>query len=336
MTAQFRITNDAEFSGATVVFPDGSTYTASADHPKYGEITTGLLAGSLTDSQLLDLINPFDAIFRNFYKLSERVSRKGMVLYFDGDVLNNAIAKNIIRILDEDGIAKKDAWESYVKFLENLMQNPSKASIDHVYDFATHHNLTVDEEGFLVLYKSTTDDGLSTHKGKGIVTTADGVTTAYENDFLPNAVGTVVEIPRSLVDENRNAACSVGLHVGAHSYASTFSQKLWTVRVNPRDIVSVPHDASSAKIRVARYEVVGENKTKKEHTAPTVKKADVSTPVKKVAAPTDGSRVDEYKLLIPELLKAGTSLRKFKSKNVTSKRRSEFVEAAKQLGYDIA
>jgi hypothetical protein len=66
-------------------------------------------------------------------------------------------------------------------------------------------------------------------------------------------------MPRSLVDPDRDTACSVGLHVGNFSYASGFAQKLLTVAVNPRDVVAVPSDSGDQKIRTHRFTVLGEN-----------------------------------------------------------------------------
>jgi hypothetical protein len=70
---------------------------------------------------------------------------------------------------------------------------------------------------------------------------------------------------RSLVDDNRDVACSVGLHVGNHHYASTFlggGSKLLTVKVNPRDVVSVPSDSNDEKIRACRFTVLEDNPDK--------------------------------------------------------------------------
>jgi hypothetical protein len=68
-------------------------------------------------------------------------------------------------------------------------------------------------------------------------------------------------MPRSLVDDNRSVACSVGLHVGSFHFANGFygGGKLLVVKINPRDVVSVPADAGDQKIRVHRYVIVSDN-----------------------------------------------------------------------------
>lgn len=341
----YTLTSDAEFTGGSVILADGTTYPFTGTHPKYKEIVSHLVAGDLNEDQILDLVNPFESVFRNLTALSERVSRKGTFLYFDGDKLDNSLAKTILRIIDEDGFANPAQWGAYVKFLDLLMQNPSQDSRDHFYKYIEAHGLTITPDGHAILYKGVrlnqdkTGKGryTSTQQGFGLVTTPDGKTVEYKHDLLPNDVGYVVSIPRSLVDTNRGRHCSTGLHAGTMDYVigTMKTPVILTVSVNPRDVVSVPSDHGDAKVRVSRYTVLEVNEAQKKYesvVATPGAKPVKATPVVKA---TDGSRVDEYKKLIPQLLKAGTSLRKFKSKNVTAKRRGEFVQAAKELGYDI-
>jgi hypothetical protein len=341
--ANFTITSNDEFTGATVIFDDGTVQTIAGDNQNYKKVIEGLLAGDLTDDELLQLISPFELVYRTLTKLSERVSRKGMKLRFDGDVIDNALTKHIIAIMDGGG--SENEWSAYVRFMEKLYTNPSKQSQEHLFHFIEKNGLLLTPDGDAVFYKGTQRDGKSTRAGYGIV---NGV--EFENDYLQNEVGTVVEIPRSMVDDNRGVACSVGLHVGDFSYASGFgSGKLFTVIVNPRDVVSVPSDNQDRKVRVARYVVVEENTARVKYDGtikvftpaePEVKAEELpkvevtTTPVTAKAATSTagaGSRVEEYKTLIRNG-GAGKNLRRYRNKRVTSGRRQEFDEAVRQLG----
>lgn len=340
MTVLYNISNSAEFTGATVLFSDGSTYPVSSDHPKFKKITKKLLAGDATEDEIFALVAPFDAVFKNLTKISERISRRGMNLYFDGDVLGGAVGKAILKAIDEEGFSGSQdgkVWPSYVNFLENLMTNPSEESRQHLYHYVSSNGLTITPDGYVVFYKgvNNTDDKnifASTRRGPGIITRPDGSIEEIVNDNLPNAVGYVVSLPRSVVDESRDRTCSSGLHVGTHKYAKEYGNTLLTVLVHPRDVVAVPNDANNQKIRVARYEVLEINGR---HAGFKEGVVDARAEVKKDSV-AGGSRIEEYKALIPELLKNGVSLRKFKSKNVTAKRRDEFKEAARQLGHDLS
>lgn len=337
----YNITSDEEFKGATVILSDGSTHTVGHDNINYQTLIEGLLRGDLSDDQVLELVSPFELVYRTLTRLSERVSRKGNKLLFDGDVTDNSLTKHIIQIMNGGG--SEEEWVAYVNFMEKLYTNPSAESREHLFHFIEAHGLLLTPDGDIVVYKSTKSDGRSTVAGYGIV---NGV--EFENAFLVNQVGSVVEIPRSMVDDNRDEACSVGLHVGSFGYANTYSERLWTAIVNPRDVVSVPSDHSDAKIRVARYQIVEENvdRVKYEGTvksfvkpeAPTPAITEVEVTTEKIEASasvrsksTGGTRVAEYENLIRSG-GAGSNLRKFRNKKVTAGRREEFDQAVANLG----
>lgn len=349
--AHFTITSGDEFSGVTVIFPDGSTQTMTSDNKNYSEVVRGLIEGDLTDDELLDLIAPFEAIYKKLTKLSERVARKGSKLLFDGDVVNNALSKFIIDLMDSEN--NEAGWRAYVAFMEKLYTNPSETSREHLFHFIDANGLQVTPDGDIVLYKGTEEDGHSSRAGYGIVNGEE-----VENGKLLNSLGAVIEIPRAMVDADRSQLCSVGLHVGAYEYVrGTYRDqwpRLWTVLVNPRDVVAVPHDFKSSKIRVTRYVVVEDNTAKVKHEgvvwepvaipAPEVKPVEVSvaepevkpvtvtidTSAKKVAIPA-GSRVAEYEKLIKSG-GAGKNLKRFRNKSVTAGRRTEFDQAVANLG----
>lgn len=356
--AFYNITSNDEFSGATVIFADGSTQVIASDNANYPKVLAGLLDNSLSDDQLLELIAPFEMIYKKLTRLSERVTRKGMKLFFDGDLVTHALANHVIKTMDS-GAPDREV-QAWLKFWEKAASNPSIQSQDELFIFIDRNGLSITPDGDAILYKGVTAEYKSTKRGPGIV---DGV--EFENDFLLNKVGSVVEISRSMVDNDRGVACSVGLHVGAHSYASSFASVLLTVLVNPRDVVSVPFDHSDRKIRVCRYRIVEETPDRKQYedsvvdiegteapveapavdtvqvtlsdTAPAADALDtvVSNVVQKAAG--TGSRVEEYKQVIRDLIKQDpkANLKRYRSKRITAGRRSEFEQAATELGYKL-
>ena len=66
-------------------------------------------------------------------------------------------------------------------------------------------------------------------------------------------------MPRGDVAHVPATAARRGLHVGTFDYAQGWGRngKVLEVRVNPRDIVSVPHRLRAQKLRCCRYRVVG-------------------------------------------------------------------------------
>jgi hypothetical protein len=68
-------------------------------------------------------------------------------------------------------------------------------------------------------------------------------------------------VPRNCVDEDPDRTCSHGLHVCSFDYLPHFSHANGHVvvcKVNPADVVAIPRDYNNTKMRVCRYEVVGE------------------------------------------------------------------------------
>jgi hypothetical protein len=60
------------------------------------------------------------------------------------------------------------------------------------------------------------------------------------------------------VNDDPNAGCSHGLHVGSETYAVGFGSRHLIVAVDPADVVCIPHDSSCQKMRCCGYTVVGE------------------------------------------------------------------------------
>ena len=75
----------------------------------------------------------------------------------------------------------------------------------------------------------------------------------------------MLEMERNKVDDNRDVTCSYGFHIASFDYADTFQAgRMMIVKVNPKDVVSVPSDHGNQKCRVSRYEVVGEDESKRD------------------------------------------------------------------------
>jgi hypothetical protein len=146
-----------------------------------------------------------------------------------------------------------------VNFLEKAKQNPSQKSVDDLYRWIKNGDLVIDPDGDIIAYKGVGKDkngnSQSIHTGSAFV---DGVEF---HGHIPNRPGTVVSMPRSEVDPNEMVGCSTGLHAGTHDYALKYlgwqrESRMILVKINPRDVVSVPTDEQDKKMRVSRYTVL--------------------------------------------------------------------------------
>lgn len=131
----------------------------------------------------------------------------------------------------------------FMRFWENLAENPSYRSVNQLYPFLHHKGIPIDADGMILAYKGITRDFL------------DKFTKTIDN-----SVGAVVKVDRHLVNDDPDEPCSSGLHAGAEAYAKDWAGpngRVVIVRINPRDVVSIPKDSSYQKMRCCRYEVIG-------------------------------------------------------------------------------
>jgi hypothetical protein len=171
-------------------------------------------------------------------------------VWYKGEQLPPALSEKVRSIVREN--LPLDAFE---KFWENLSENPSASSVDELMEFLEYKELPITEDGCFLAYKGITADGWSIH-GNTRTIVVEGVVDG--SGRIKNTVGDRISVKRRDVDDNRENHCSFGLHVGSLAYAQSFGQKLVVVKVNPKDVVSVPTDYSCQKCRVSAYEVVSE------------------------------------------------------------------------------
>ena len=216
-------------------------YQADSTHPNYDAIIQ-----AIKDEE-------WDSIPSLMDKASAIVEfGGGKITVVDGEVfwgdnaLHNSMTTRILTMLEEGFNI-----QPMVLFLENLMQNPSKDAIDELYQFLEVCKLPLTEDGCFIAYKRVRDDFKSFHDGK-----------------TDNAIGSVLEMPRASVDSNRHRTCSDGLHFCSLDYLGSFyggHGKVILLKINPRDVVSIPSDYNNAKGRACRYEILSEINTKEGH-----------------------------------------------------------------------
>lgn len=242
----FNITQSEEEGTQITVFIDGKPYAAGEDHPSFNRILTACRTKDF--AALPALFDVGTAITKRLERISERVSVGGDRVYFDAEPLFGRVTEVLL-----------EAWRTnrnftpLVNFLENLMQNPSKHSREQLYEFLERYTFAITEDGHFLAHKGVSRDRTSVHAGPGVV---NGEVFDYAN--LPNPDGAIVELGRDVVVENPELGCAVGLHVGTYDYARSFAKRILLIKVNPRDVVSVPHDYTYQKIRVTRYQVLRE------------------------------------------------------------------------------
>ncbi len=184
----------------------------------------------------------------NLVSVSKRVESfsRGNFVVKDGQVFVNGVAAptvlaNKIIKFSNEGLP----YQPLVKFAENLQKNPSFRAVNELFGFLEKNDHAITETGCFVAYKRVREDFMDIYTGT-----------------FDNSPGNVVEMPRNMVDDNPDNVCSNGLHASnwyyCHDvYSHAENDVIVEVEINPADVISVPRDYNSAKLRCCKYKVLG-------------------------------------------------------------------------------
>lgn len=172
---------------------------------------------------------------------------------YDGEALPDPLVTKIKSIV-RDGLP----LDHFKRFWENLKLNPSYHVVNETgfFDFLDYKELPITEDGCFLAFRGVGNDYWSL---SGDVSTK--VLQGKTNDMgqIHNEIGSVIEVLRNGVCDDRSIHCAAkSLHIGSLDYAKSWGPRVIIVKVNPRDVVSVPNDCSCQKCRVCKYEVIGD------------------------------------------------------------------------------
>ncbi len=220
-------------SGVITAYANGKNFEVPPDHPNYQKIKEALVNN---DADAIENLANVSVGLKNF------TSGKAEVLngevFYNGQPMHNVLTERILQLMNQGF-----PFDPMVKFLENLMNNPSARAVNELYTFLSHHHLPITEDGCFLAYKRVGDNWKDLH-----------------SQTFDNNVGNTISMPRNQVDDNLNNGCGQGLHVGSIEYVRTFCSggHIIVCKVNPANVVSVPLDCNCTKLRTCEYEVVAE------------------------------------------------------------------------------
>jgi len=228
-------------TGATIVIGSDS-FTIRRDHISYPSIIEEL-NGDRDPVKLKALLDVKAAITT---LTQGKVEVKDDKLFVNGVQVTTGLATRILSLVkdNQNGLAKP-----LIAFLENLMSNPSRRSVQGLYDWLEKSNLPITDDGCFIAWKIVGPDFMSLYSGNGAVK-------------FDNSPGKVVEVARNEVDEDPDRTCSYGLHFCSSGYLPSYGtregNKVVMVKVNPADVVAFPRDYNTAKGRACKYTVLSE------------------------------------------------------------------------------
>ena len=221
-------------SGDMTIFHNNQEHSIHNEHPNYDAILETLKS---REYDLLDGLLDVAQSYQNNIQGLE-ITAGGDVI-FNGETISGRLADRMVAFSRDGG-----PIESLIAFFNNIMENPSGRAVRELYGFLENQKMPITEDGCFLAYKGVANDYMDIHSGK-----------------FDNSIGQIHEVPRNQVDDDCNNTCSYGFHVGSSRYANSWARsdgRLLVVKVNPRDAVSVPNEHGAEKLRVCRYEVIGE------------------------------------------------------------------------------
>lgn len=236
------ISNYLVTSSQITIITEGKTLIVPKDHISYATIVQYLKVGdyemAVKAADAAQTVNDFGQ--GQVYVLNG-------VVYWNDKQLDNSLTKRIMSMVSEGFDVNP-----MLKFLENLMQNPSSRAVNELYRFLESNNLPLTDDGHFLAYKNVREDFKDYHSGK-----------------FDNSVGSVCKMDRNQVMDDPNQTCSAGLHFCSIEYLNSMwghSGHTMIIKINPADVVSIPVDYNNSKGRCCKYEVIGEHMDKEKDT----------------------------------------------------------------------
>lgn len=226
---------------SVTVIVEGKALTMNQDHPNFPIVMEKLDDEQTSEQDIKNIFNVGAAI----ENLSEGdIVVEDGVAYYKGEAIDNYCIDRAIAFMREN-----KPYKALLKFFDRLLANPSRRAVQELYRFLEHKNMPITPDGCFLAYK--------------------GIGTNYRDKWsgkFDNSVGQVLEMTRNTVDDDANRGCSAGFHAGSYDYADGYCGSeghLMLVKIDPADVVSVPHDCECQKLRTCRYEVVSELEERK-------------------------------------------------------------------------
>lgn len=233
-------------NGTISIMIDGKMKPVDTAHGNYDAIKNAIIACQWDIiPNLINIKEQVEAAIQSSATAGKVTIENGEVFY-NNKAIHNTLTERII------DMARQGFDIGYmVKFLENLMKNPSFRAVNELYGFLESGAIPITENGTFLAYKKIRNDWTDIHSGT-----------------FDNSIGAVCEMPRNMVDEDSSRTCSAGLHVCSYDYLAHFSRdnddRVVICEINPADVVSIPADYNNTKMRVCKYTVIGEVEDYKE------------------------------------------------------------------------
>ena len=223
-------------NGTMTIVVDNQSYTIGYDHPNYLAIKECV---NNNDAENIVALMDIPSAIENYAE--GKVSVTNGILRYEDEEIHNTLTDRIMSMM-RDGFA----FEPMIRFLANVLENHSNRAVQELYTFLENKNLPITEDGCFLAYKAVTGDYKDKWTGQ-----------------IDNSVGETVSMQRRKVNDDCGMGCADGLHCGAIEYVEGYrseynGDRVVIVKVNPKDVVSVPTDSGCQKVRTCEYQVIAD------------------------------------------------------------------------------
>jgi hypothetical protein len=221
-------------ANSVTIMKDGEIYMLDDTDARFTRIKAALQAKEPKIDEALKLMDLKEVVRK---ASAGRVSIDSTGVMFDGKPLGGYMAERLAAMAGSGMDVKP-----WLRFTDNLMENPSADAREDVFRWMEAGKLPITEDGCIVAFKKVRENYRDVHTGQ-----------------FDNSVGAVLSMPREKCDPNRNVTCSTGFHFCSADYLRNFGgQRVMVVKVDPRDVTSIPTDYNNSKGRCCKYEVTAE------------------------------------------------------------------------------
>lgn len=214
---------------------DNQSHTIAKGTPEYAKVCAALAESRIGD--IPDIICKKSGIVKSI--TGSGFELRDNLVYCDGELVDSYISSKLIEFYD-----KGLPYTPLQNFWRRLRKNPSKNSVSQLYRFLEVAKCPITDDGMIVSMK-----GVMPVKGE-----KDTYYSKHDSSFK-YTLNVPVVMARNKVVDDPERACGPGLHAGSFKYAyewATTEGVVLELLIDPVDVVSVPSDHGSQKMRVCK------------------------------------------------------------------------------------
>ena len=170
-----------------VIILEGQSLTMEKTHANWNAVMAAIAA---EDWNALPTLFDLAAAVEDYAEGNVEV--KDGAIYHRDEIVHNVVVDKVLDFM-RDGLP----FKPLLRFLDKLMENPSRRAVSELYTFLEHKNMPLTPDGNFIAYKGVKNDFTDHYSGK-----------------FDNSVGKTLEMTRNKVCDDANIGCSYGFHAG--------------------------------------------------------------------------------------------------------------------------